>query len=416
MSYPVEVFQLIIASPSDLMKERRDVREAVLEWNSINSKNINIMFQPVMWEMDSVPNVGSGPQDSINEQLIHDSDVIVALFWTKLGTPTSNSHSGTLEEIQHFINNKKPGALYFSKKSVNIDQIDIKQLRALNSYKASISNKSYYDIFNGPNELKNKIMKYLNSTAKKLKKNINQNALTKQFNEQELVYSNDSKGFNDYLLEASRSNASGFYISIIADFGNGYKGISSNDVKYVQSWSEQLLKTIFDEVKALKQEWGRDYVISSFPKDSNLPFLFRVHFSNDGIVCIQWCWEHGYIPLDWIITLCLVSLVQLVNSPVVVGENAKRIGLVLSNSPEQGISTSSVFQSTKSDRYLKGVNSIWEKKVEADFNIDESIKEFIHYTLFGWGYTDYEDHLANTVVSIVKTEFLLRQRGLSFVL
>ena len=36
------------------------------------------------------------------------------MFWTKLGTPTGVADSGTVEEIDQFVEANKPAMLYFS--------------------------------------------------------------------------------------------------------------------------------------------------------------------------------------------------------------------------------------------------------------------------------------------------------------
>lgn len=106
------------------MKERSLVREAIFEWNAEFSEIHNIVFLPKMWEFDSVSDMQQSAQDSLNEQIIHASDVLISLFWTRLGTPTATSASGTVEELQAFIDTDKPVALYFSQKRANLKKID----------------------------------------------------------------------------------------------------------------------------------------------------------------------------------------------------------------------------------------------------------------------------------------------------
>jgi hypothetical protein len=63
-----------------------------------------------MWELDATPQFGLDPQAAVNEQLVDSSDILVAILWTRLGSPTPRSPSGTVEEITRFVDAKKPGA------------------------------------------------------------------------------------------------------------------------------------------------------------------------------------------------------------------------------------------------------------------------------------------------------------------
>ena len=55
MSYPAQVFNVMIASPSDVAAERGLVREIVHEWNAVHSFRRRIILQPVGWETHSSP-------------------------------------------------------------------------------------------------------------------------------------------------------------------------------------------------------------------------------------------------------------------------------------------------------------------------------------------------------------------------
>ena len=47
------------------------------------------------------------PQEVINEQVVSKSDILLGVFWSKLGTPTNTHSSGTIEEIIYFISQGK---------------------------------------------------------------------------------------------------------------------------------------------------------------------------------------------------------------------------------------------------------------------------------------------------------------------
>jgi hypothetical protein len=55
------------------------------------------------WEEYVSPGIDAEPQTLINKQLLRSYDMLIAIFGTKLGTPTGSHRSGTLEEIEHAI-------------------------------------------------------------------------------------------------------------------------------------------------------------------------------------------------------------------------------------------------------------------------------------------------------------------------
>ncbi|MGA2557987.1 MAG: hypothetical protein ABSG04_17090 [Verrucomicrobiota bacterium] len=126
---------IAIASPGDVQEEREAVRRVFTSWNDTNE---HATLHPKMWEF-AVPELGKHPQDILNQKIIDSSDLLIAIFWSKLGTPTRTAPSGTVEEIFKFI--EKKGAqrvmLYFCKRSLPND-IDPAELMRLNDFKAKM--------------------------------------------------------------------------------------------------------------------------------------------------------------------------------------------------------------------------------------------------------------------------------------
>jgi hypothetical protein len=58
---------------------------------------------PVGWEMHSAPDLAGRPQELINDRVLKDCDLLGGIFWTRLGTPTGESASGTVEEIKEHL-------------------------------------------------------------------------------------------------------------------------------------------------------------------------------------------------------------------------------------------------------------------------------------------------------------------------
>ena len=88
MSYSANVYKVMIASPSDVAQERQLIKEIINDWNSIHSEDRRIVLMPVGWESHSSPSMEGPPQYVINKQVLADCDLLVAAFWTRIGTPT----------------------------------------------------------------------------------------------------------------------------------------------------------------------------------------------------------------------------------------------------------------------------------------------------------------------------------------
>src|SRR2546429_4475401 len=96
---------VLIASPSDLAKERELLMHALGEWNALNTTEYLVVFIPVMFEthVHSEIKLGGRPQAVVNEQIVDDCDLLIGMFWGRIGTPTGSSASGTTEEIERFL-------------------------------------------------------------------------------------------------------------------------------------------------------------------------------------------------------------------------------------------------------------------------------------------------------------------------
>lgn len=147
MPFNAVVVRILIASPSDTATARRTLREAIEDWNSLHAENDGVMLLPVMWERDATPEMGERAQGIINRQLVDAADILVGMFWTRLGTPTSEADSGTVEEIDRFIEAGKPVLLYFSSEPVAPDSVDQEELGRLAKFRSEFRERGLIDRF-----------------------------------------------------------------------------------------------------------------------------------------------------------------------------------------------------------------------------------------------------------------------------
>ena len=164
MSYKANVYNVMIASPSDVAKERAKVVEALAEWNRHNTAERKCVFLPLRWEEDSAARMGCPPQETLNRQLCERSDMLIAIFWTRLGTPTEGFASGTVEEIEYHLKANKPVMLYFCDRDIPMDT-DRTQLEKLKEYRKSVENKALYHTFKRAADLKNLLLNQLRTAV-----------------------------------------------------------------------------------------------------------------------------------------------------------------------------------------------------------------------------------------------------------
>ncbi|MFB6307163.1 MAG: methyltransferase domain-containing protein, partial [Flavobacteriales bacterium] len=110
------VYRVLIASPSDVQEERKAARDVVIKWNGANSRKEDVYLEPVMWESHVAPNLGDDPQNIINEQIIEDIDLVIGMFWKRIGTKTENEAGGAVEEIKKVASEKSNAIVGFSQK------------------------------------------------------------------------------------------------------------------------------------------------------------------------------------------------------------------------------------------------------------------------------------------------------------
>lgn len=141
-----KIFRVVLASPSDVQAERNLVQPVLDDLNSmLRTTGCPIHLALWRWETDAGPGLHLlGPQGLIDDSLrIEDSDVLIGIFWKRLGTPTSDSGSGTEHEIGTAIRAwKLKGSpqvkLYFSEVAFRPSESDPAQFQHLQAFKRDL--------------------------------------------------------------------------------------------------------------------------------------------------------------------------------------------------------------------------------------------------------------------------------------
>jgi nucleoside 2-deoxyribosyltransferase len=171
MPIDVKAYRILIASPGDVRDERNIVREQIARWNAMHTQDRKIILLPVGWETDSTPSLEDHPQAVINRQLVDSCDFLIGIFWNRLGTPTPEAESGTVEEIERAHSQGKDCIIYFSDKAVKPSDIDQKQKTRLEKFKKLLQPKGLTESYNSSEEFKDKVLQHINSTVSKIERN-----------------------------------------------------------------------------------------------------------------------------------------------------------------------------------------------------------------------------------------------------
>lgn len=163
MPIDVKAYRVLIASPGDVAEERNIIREKIAQWNAMHTQDMRVILLPIGWETDSTPSLEDRGQAVINRQLVDSCDLLIGVFWTRLGTPTVEAESGTVEEIERANDQGKRCIVYFSNKEVRRSEVNLKQEKSLEKYKKELQAKGLTDGYDTILEFENKVFRHITS-------------------------------------------------------------------------------------------------------------------------------------------------------------------------------------------------------------------------------------------------------------
>jgi hypothetical protein len=116
MPETVHLFRVLLAAPSDVMEEHQLIAGVINEWNVQHGDNFSARIEIMNWRTHAHPETGRRPQALINRQFADRADIVIAVFWRRLGSPTGKAASGTVEEIERARRRGKKVMVYFSER------------------------------------------------------------------------------------------------------------------------------------------------------------------------------------------------------------------------------------------------------------------------------------------------------------
>lgn len=164
-------YKCFIASPSDVTEERKEILAAIEDVNREDGKDLGFIVEPVMWE-NTVPAQGDGGQEVINQQLEPgNQDMFIGVFWSKIGSPTKDFNSGTIEELhlaeEAYAKTGRPQImLYFCTRALPRD-VDVNQLQKVNDLQKVCKDKYLYKEFVSKEQLRGFVRQGIKSCIRK---------------------------------------------------------------------------------------------------------------------------------------------------------------------------------------------------------------------------------------------------------
>jgi nucleoside 2-deoxyribosyltransferase len=127
----------------------------------MHAQDMQIVLMPIGWETDATLSLEARAQAVINRQLVDSCDLLIGIFWTRLGTPTTEADSGTVEEIERAHNAGKRCIVYFSDQHVPSSKINQEQFQKLQEYRKELQLKGLTDSYNKLEEFKDKVFRHI---------------------------------------------------------------------------------------------------------------------------------------------------------------------------------------------------------------------------------------------------------------
>lgn len=159
MTETKQIYKVFISSPGGLSKQREVAKQTVMNMSKLYDRR-GIMFDPWLWEADSVSEFGSPAQTVITKQL-GEYDIYVGIMGTRFGTSTDKFGSGTEQEFYEALEaNKASGyprvGFFFKSENVNTSKLtadDIDQLQKISKFRTTIGPLGLYREFTEDHQL-----------------------------------------------------------------------------------------------------------------------------------------------------------------------------------------------------------------------------------------------------------------------
>lgn len=167
------ILQVFVASPSDVSEERKLLEGVIDELNRTWADSLGVTYRLYGFGLNVAPGFGVEPQAVINSQIPSEYDVFVGIFWGRIGSPTQNFSSGTVEEFEralarYELTGTPEIMIYFKDAPLSPSKIEPGQLEKLLSFKAELTSRGgLYSTFEDQDGFEASLRSHLSVVARK---------------------------------------------------------------------------------------------------------------------------------------------------------------------------------------------------------------------------------------------------------
>jgi len=152
--YSATAHRLLISNPSDVLAEDiATVMAAIARWNALYGQQFGAVIVPTRWKTHAAAQHRVRPQASLNAQLVDSADLVIAIFWHRLGSPTGEAESGTLEEIDRAAESGAYVAILRCTRDIPHGVIDPAQMQKLSEFYERVQPRSLMFDYSADSEL-----------------------------------------------------------------------------------------------------------------------------------------------------------------------------------------------------------------------------------------------------------------------
>lgn len=161
-------YRCLLISPGDVRAERESLTELIGGWNAQIGQALGARVELVKWESHATPDMSGHPQAVINAQLLQDCDFAVAVFWTRLGTPTAEYESGSIEEIYRLLEKGAHVLVYFNTSPIPQEALSDDQFGRLQEVKKRFEREGLLGRYSDIANLREQVQLHLTSVVAEL--------------------------------------------------------------------------------------------------------------------------------------------------------------------------------------------------------------------------------------------------------
>ncbi len=162
MPETIKLFRVLLAAPSDITEEHQLVTGVIDEWNVQHGDGIGARVELMDWRTHAHPDAGKRPQALINRQFADRADIVIAIFWRRLGSPTGKAASGTVEEIERARRRGKKVMVYFSRREgAGKERTDTRELARIERFKRELGRNALHGSYADLREFESAVRKDL---------------------------------------------------------------------------------------------------------------------------------------------------------------------------------------------------------------------------------------------------------------